>query len=38
MKKITLILIAMISCQAYSQTITATIGYQGYDEAQAYLG
>ena len=38
MKKITLIFIALISCQIYCQTITATIGYQGYDEAQAYLG
>ena len=38
MKKITLILITLFTCQAYSQTITATIGYQGYDETQAYLG
>ncbi len=38
MKKIFLILIVFISFQINSQTVTATIGYQGYDESQAYFG
>lgn len=38
MKKVLLILIVCISIQVKSQTITATIGYQGYDESQAYFG
>ncbi|MFK5982956.1 MAG: T9SS type A sorting domain-containing protein [Flavobacteriaceae bacterium] len=39
MKKIYLLFIALLSFQAYSQTpITASIEYQGYDEAQAYFG
>jgi hypothetical protein len=38
MKKVLFILIAFISIQVSSQTITATIEYQGYDESQAYFG
>ena len=38
MKKILCTLIAFISIQVSSQTITAAIGYQGYDESQAYFG
>ncbi len=39
MKKIYLLIIALISIQTYSQTpITASIGYQGYEENQAYFG
>jgi len=38
MKKIYLLLIVLISVQGFSQTITATIEYQGYEETQAYFG
>jgi len=38
MKKIYVLLIILISVQTFSQTITATIEYQGYDETQAYFG
>lgn len=38
MKKIYILLIALISAQAFSQTITATIEYQGYEETQSYFG
>ena len=38
MKNFYIFLIAFISFYANSQTITATIGYQGYDETQAYFG
>ena len=38
MKKALFILIVFISVQINSQTITATIGYQGYDESQEYFG
>ena len=38
MKNIYFLFITLISLQAFSQTITATIGYQGYEESQAYFG
>ncbi len=39
MKKIYLLVIVIITFKTYSQTtITATIGYQGYDESQEYYG
>jgi len=38
MKNSYFLIIALIGFQAFSQTITATIDYQGYDETQAYFG
>ncbi len=38
MKNIYIFLFASVSFYVNSQTITATIEYQGYDEAQAYFG
>ncbi len=38
MKNIYFLIIVLIGFQTFSQTITATIGYQGYEETQAYFG
>ncbi len=38
MKNFYFIFILLLCFKGYSQTITATIGYQGYDETQAYFG
>ena len=38
MKNIYLFLFVLLTYTSYSQTVTATISYQGYDETQAYFG
>lgn len=38
MKNIFILLLSFYCFQGFSQTITATISYQGYDESQAYFG
>ncbi|MBV1924597.1 MAG: T9SS type A sorting domain-containing protein, partial [Flavobacteriaceae bacterium] len=38
MKKFYILVIALFSVASYAQTVTATIGYQGYEETQEYFG
>ncbi len=38
MKNLYILLIAILSYHSYSQSITASIAYQGYDETQPYFG
>lgn len=38
MKNFYILVVALLSVSAYAQTVTATIGYQGYDETQEYFG